>query len=96
MTYVEKLKHPKWQRKRLFILWRDNFKCRICGTTHHLNVHHMIYEKGKEIWESNMNDLITLCNYCHRKIHQKLYRISKIYHSKKRDRINYLEPLFDD
>ena len=41
MIYVEKLKDPRWQRKRLEILQRDDWKCYWCKddkTT--LNVHH--------------------------------------------------------
>lgn len=64
--YTEKLKHPKWQKKRLEILSRDNFTCRRCdsdSTT--LHVHHKIYEKGKEPWEYDEKLLITLCADCH-------------------------------
>lgn len=65
MTYAEKLKHPKWQKKRLEILQRDNFKCRYCGdeeTT--LNIHHLKYN-GKNPWEISNDFLITTCEHCH-------------------------------
>ena len=44
MAYSEKLKNPKWQKKRLEILNRDNFTCIKCGdkeTT--LQIHHFKY-----------------------------------------------------
>lgn len=65
MTYAEKLKHPKWQKKRLEILQRDNFKCKYCGdeeTT--LNIHHLKYN-GKNPWEISNEFLITTCQFCH-------------------------------
>lgn len=69
MTYYEALKSPKWQKKRLEIMERDNFKCRKCGdkdTT--LNVHHLEYGKGKKPWDYDNFKLITLCQDCHQHI----------------------------
>ncbi len=66
MTYQEKLKDPRWQKKRLEIMQRDNFECQICGDGEStLNIHHYYYEPGKEPWEYNNDDLITLCESCH-------------------------------
>lgn len=65
-TYAEKLKDPKWQRKRLEIMQRDNFTCQICQDTETtLNVHHTVYSKGAEPWEYPPEQLITLCQPCH-------------------------------
>jgi len=64
MTYSEKLKHPKWQRKRLKILERDNFTCKYCGDTEtELHVHHTKYEG--EPHEAPDEYLETVCKYCH-------------------------------
>ncbi len=68
-SYADKLQDPRWQRKRLKILERDKFKCKKCGdeeTT--LHVHHKIYKKGKDPWEYDNSDLITLCEDCHKVI----------------------------
>lgn len=66
MTYAEKLKDPRWQKKRLEILNRDEFTCQKCYDTEStLHVHHRYYEKGKEPWEANESALITLCESCH-------------------------------
>lgn len=65
-TYSEKLKDPRWQKKRLEIFKRDNWRCIFCGdkgTT--LNIHHLFYFKDKEPWEVSDGFLITLCEYCH-------------------------------
>jgi len=62
--YSEKLKHPKWQRKRLEIMKRDKFKCRHCGDTETtLNVHHLRYCGNP--WEADNDDLLTVCEDCH-------------------------------
>lgn len=65
-TYSEKLRHPKWQQKRLEIFKRDKWKCRLCGDKKtELHVHHIFYEKGKEPWEVDNDVLTTLCKHCH-------------------------------
>lgn len=64
--YSEKLKDPRWQKKRLEILERDKWTCRICeDTTSTLVVHHRDYLPGKEPWEYPDDLLITLCEDCH-------------------------------
>lgn len=65
-TYAEKLKDPRWQRKRLEIMERDGFKCRICGDeTTTLHVHHVRYLRGREPWEYREFYFVTLCENCH-------------------------------
>lgn len=55
-----------WQRKRLEVLDRDEFRCRWCGdATSTLHVHHVEYEAGKEPWDYVNELLITLCEHCH-------------------------------
>jgi len=66
MNYSEKLKDPRWQKKRLEILERDNFTCKLCGDTKTtLHVHHKKYFKDKDPWDINNKYLITLCEHCH-------------------------------
>lgn len=68
-NYAEKLLDPRWQRRRLEILQRDNFTCQECqDTTKTLHVHHLDYEKGAEPWEYPEYYLITLCKDCHQKV----------------------------
>ncbi len=67
MTYAEKLKDPRWQKKRLKIYERDDWTCQKCGSTiKTLSVHHLKYD-GSEPWETKDEDLITLCENCHPK-----------------------------
>ena len=66
MTYAEKLRHPKWQKKRLEIFQRDGFRCVKCDATHiNLQVHHKFYEYGKDPWDYDNRMLVTLCEGCH-------------------------------
>lgn len=65
-TYAEKLKDPRWQRKRLDILNRDEWSCQACGDKDAtLHVHHKEYKFGKDPWEYGEGDLITYCADCH-------------------------------
>lgn len=66
MTYSDKLKDPRWQKKRLEIFERDGFKCTECEDEKNtLHVHHKNYYYGKAPWECNNNNLTTLCETCH-------------------------------
>lgn len=79
MTYSEKLKHPLWQRKRLEILQRDEFMCQKCydsETT--LHVHHRRYIKGREPWDYEDDNFITLCAPCHEEMGETDERIKQI------------------
>jgi len=66
MSYAEKLKDPRWQKKRLEILERDWWMCCECGDNEStLHVHHTTYKKGKDPWDYPNHQLITLCEECH-------------------------------
>jgi len=73
MTYAEQLKSPKWQKKRLEILSRDNFTCHNCGDTEsQLHVHHGYYDKSLKLWEYQNETLHTVCFSCHSEMHSVL------------------------
>lgn len=64
MNYKQKLLDPRWQRKRLEILQRDDFKCRFCNNHENtLHVHHLSYQGNP--WETPNEHLLTLCEDCH-------------------------------
>lgn len=66
MTYADKLRDPRWQKKRLEVMQRDGFRCRDCGdTSNTLHVHHCFYEKGGP-WDTPSGLLMTLCEPCHK------------------------------
>jgi hypothetical protein len=69
-TYFEKLRDPRWQKRRLEIMNRDGFKCRICAdAASTLNVHHLRYEKNADPWDYPDESLITTCELCHEELH---------------------------
>jgi len=64
ITYKDRLLDPRWQRKRLEIMERDNFQCQSCGDAKNtLQIHHKSY--GRYPWSVKNDQLITLCCECH-------------------------------
>ena len=69
MTYQEKLKDPRWQKKRLEILEKHKWTCCICGDKEStLHVHHLKY--NDDPWDVPDDYLIVLCDKCHKNIHK--------------------------
>lgn len=65
MTYAEKLRDPRWQKKRLEIMQRDGWKCCCCGSADkNLQVHHLVYRKI-DPWAYADVLYQTLCEECH-------------------------------
>jgi len=72
-AFSAQYKTVAWQKKRIKILERDGFTCRMCGhndqsDTGQLHVHHAYYEKGKKAWEYDDYMLVTLCEKCHKRV----------------------------
>lgn len=72
----EKLRHWAYQKgfnyefssRREAILHRDKYTCQVCGKKQtRLEVHHIVYRS--QGGTDNENNLITLCEYCHKAIH---------------------------
>ncbi len=65
-SYSDKLRDPRWQKRRLEILNRSEFHCDNCGDgENELHVHHLVYRKNTEPWEYADKDLSCLCVECH-------------------------------
>lgn len=64
--YQSYLRSPEWQIKRDSVLSRDDHKCRICGSTKDLHVHHLTYDR---VYDESLYDLVTVCKECHKLIH---------------------------
>lgn len=77
-NYEDLLTDPRWISKREKILRRDRHQCQWCHRTDHLQVHHKVYNSigGKMVapWDYPDKVLMTLCDDCHKKYHQK-YRV---------------------
>jgi len=69
-TYFEKLKDPRWQKKKAEILARDSYVCRSCGRNDiTLHAHHILYIYDAEPWDYPDDVLITYCEVCHNTEH---------------------------
>lgn len=69
-SYSEKLRDPRWQRRRLEIMQHANFACEHCMSPDKtLNVHHKLYRKGRAPWEYADGELECLCEECHETAH---------------------------
>ena len=83
MNYKEQLKTSAWLKKRSEILTRDNFVCSNCLKDNYestLEVHHLVYLKGRKAWEYSDYLLVTLCRDCHQQEHDEdnTSKLSKI------------------
>ncbi len=66
-SYQDYLASQDWKQRRARILKRDNYQCTMCGTGMNLRVHHIRYPDI--LGEEPDEDLITVCDSCHEKIH---------------------------
>jgi len=63
--YREKLRDPRWQKKRLQVFDRDKWKCAAClDDSSTLSAHHLVYTAA-DPWDEPIEHLETLCDYCH-------------------------------
>ena len=78
-SFKEQIKSPKWQKKRLEILERDEFSCQNCGETEEqLHVHHLLYHKDTMFWDYDNKYLITFCDVCHYNWHKANNEIKEL------------------
>ncbi len=76
--YWQLLQDPRWQKKRLEVMNRAEFRCEACGDDKEtLNVHHGYYEKGLMPWDYETRTLWCLCEECHMFAHEYLKGIQK-------------------
>jgi hypothetical protein len=79
MTYFEKLKDPRWQKKRLEKLEEQGFECDNCGNDkEELTVHHRHYKKNTDPWDYDNNDLAVFCKTCHKSWHDAKEELNEI------------------
>jgi 5-methylcytosine-specific restriction endonuclease McrA len=85
-TYSEKLSDPRWQKRRLDIFNRDNWKCKHCGEVKiQLEIHHTDYWSDRQPWEYTDDMLITLCHNCHAQEQQRVVHERKLIASLKQN-----------
>lgn len=99
-AYLQKLRDPRWQKKRLEVFERDDWRCQNCKDSDStLHVHHRWYEQGREPWDYPKEALITLCEECHAiESHDRPQAEANLIHALRRvcfaDEINRLATAF--
>ena len=99
--YEQQLEDIRWKFKAENIRIRDSYKCRLCGATNgQFDVHHIRYISGREAWDYDDGDLVTLCHKCHEEIHDwqdfdKLFDGSYFY-SKELKGVGIVESKYSD
>lgn len=67
LTYAEKLRDPRWQKKRLEILNLAKWQCEDCGTEKvELHIHHSHYLYGVDPWDHPGDLMTVVCKSCHK------------------------------
>ena len=68
-------KTAKWESKRENVLRRDEYMCRECRrygmTTPATTVHHILPLEQRPDLKLNSQNLISLCEQCHNKMHDR-------------------------
>ena len=70
-NYYDFLQSDYWRYVRKLKLKQCGKKCQICGSKKDLSVHHNSYaHHGQE--HKHLEDLVVLCNECHKMFHHKV------------------------
>jgi 5-methylcytosine-specific restriction endonuclease McrA len=64
------LKPEDYEELRYQILNRDGWKCQCCGPHKDLHVHHLV--RRSEFGSDALENLMTLCAGCHRRVHSPI------------------------
>jgi len=70
IRYDEYLKSEEWHETRTMVRLHDSNMCTNCQADTNLQVHHMTYVN---VGQEELDDLITLCESCHKEIHSMQY-----------------------
>ena len=75
-TYNELLTKQEWYNFRNKVINDRGYICEFCKKKHNLQIHHKLYYKKPdkekiEPWLYNMDEVLLLCDNCHKSIHKK-------------------------
>ena len=75
-TYNELLTKQEWYDFRNKVINDRGYICEFCKKKHNLQIHHKLYYKKPdkekiEPWLYNMDEVLLLCDNCHKSIHKK-------------------------
>ena len=66
-----------FENRKAYVLWRDDYRCCLCHKSCiPLQVHHIVFRS--QGGSDHENNLITLCEQCHKDIHNGVKKIRKI------------------
>lgn len=51
------------------VIERDNYSCKLCGSTNWLQLHHILYRSQRKDLINDIDNCIMLCSDCHRLVH---------------------------
>ena len=68
--YINYIKSEKWAKKKQELFQEKGKKCELCGSTKHIHVHHLTYER---LYNELIIDLQPLCRSCHEKEHGRKF-----------------------
>ena len=86
MRYRDKLKDPRWHKKRLEVFSNAGWRCKKGGRSDlQLHVHHLVYRRI-DPWEYGNDELEVLCERCHFHAHDFLRGEGKFDPQKSYDR----------
>lgn len=68
-VYLNYLNSSEWKAIKKMVLKRDEYLCQECKENQASEVHHLTY---KNIYNEKLEELISVCSDCHKKIHNEL------------------------
>ena len=70
-----KLYTENWDVIRKRVYQRDGYRCVMCGKKGKLHAHHIVPVRISK--DNSMNNLVSVCNKCHRKLEEVGFKILK-------------------
>jgi hypothetical protein len=76
-SYLSQLNSKEWKQFSKIVREQRNF-CECCRMgDRQLQVHHLFYEPDRQLWEYTNEEVVVLCESCHKEIHEQLKRFRK-------------------
>ena len=69
LSYEEQLVDKRWKEFREKVLNHNGKKCENCGSVRNLQIHHPRYIEGHYAWEYGIDEVVVLCDKCHKLMH---------------------------
>lgn len=76
--YRDKLNSQEWRSFAAEEKQKQGGYCRACKRADvALQVHHIFYESGREPWHYKSDELVVLCDGCHKELHEQLAKFRR-------------------